>query len=114
MKYFVRALFYAAVAGVVYVSVLPAESLVETGVWDKLEHAGAYAALTLLGLTAYRSPKQAPLLAAALAALGAGLEVVQTFVPGRVGDPADAAANAAGVVLISLANFVIRNRRTIG
>ncbi len=95
-----RGLFYAGVIAVIWVSVVPADALVETGIWDKAEHAGAYALLALFGYVAYRSTTQRNRLSVSLVALGIALECVQTQVPGRVGDLGDALANTIGVVVI--------------
>ena len=68
---------------------------------DKVLHAGAYA--TLAGLLAYAAlPRGWPaLLAVALAATayGAGIEVVQTFLPRRTFDLLDLAANGVGAAV---------------
>jgi VanZ family protein len=107
-----RALFYAAVALVVCVSVLPADALWETDIWDKAEHASAYAFLALLGSLAYRSTGQRWKLAASLVALGVGLEIMQTQIPGRVGDFYDATANTVGVVLGLIATALAGSLRS--
>lgn len=94
-----RALFFAACVGVIWVSVLPADALVGPDLWDKLEHALAYGVLAFLGRAAYGGPRHPRRLLVGLGALGVGLEIAQRYVPGRVGDPADAFANVVGVVV---------------
>ncbi len=95
-----RRLFYVGVIAVIWVSVVPADALVEAGIWDKAEHAGAYALLALFGCVAYRTTAQRNRLAVSLVALGIALECVQTQVPGRVGDLGDVLANTIGVLLV--------------
>jgi hypothetical protein len=75
------------------VSFAPAAALPPTGVSDKLEHALAYAALTLWfePLTGRRGAA-----GLALAALGAAIEVLQPIVSDRLFERADIAANALG------------------
>ena len=106
-----RALFYSAVAAVIYVSVLPSEALVPTVFWDKLEHAAAYFVLGLLGAAAYRNPAHRLPLAVGLVTLGAALEIAQTQVPGRSGDIADCVANCVGVLLAIAAGESVRRLR---
>ena len=107
-----RALFYCAVAAVVYVSLLPSEALVPTVFWDKLEHAAAYCVLGILGYAAYRNPTHRLPVAIGLVALGAALELAQTQVPGRAGDLADAFANSVGVALALGADQTLRRLTT--
>lgn len=107
-----RAAFYLSVAAIVYVSVLPAQALIETGVWDKLEHAAVYGASTLIGLAAYREPRHVRPVAGGLIVLGIVLEIVQCVVPGRYGEVADASANAIGVAAILLGRFTLHRLRT--
>lgn len=68
---------------------------------DKVLHAGAYA--TLAGLLAYAAlPRGWPALvgvALAASAYGAGIEVVQAFLPRRTFDLLDLAANGIGATI---------------
>jgi hypothetical protein len=59
-------------------------------------HFGAYAALGALAVMGF-SGRWAAASAAALVAVGGGLELLQTLVPGREGEWRDVAANTAGV-----------------
>jgi VanZ family protein len=66
---------------------------------DKLAHVAGYAALTLqIGLGIRR---ERPVLSAGLVALivGGGLELAQSWVPGRSGSWGDFAANTLGVLV---------------
>jgi len=77
--------------------------------WDKIEHAGAYLGLTLLG--AYAFPRRLVRLAVGLFLGGIGVEVLQTTMAlGRQGDPADALANSIGIATGLLLALAIRER----
>lgn len=70
---------------------------------DKLLHAVGYAAVAYLFARARAADGGTPTAAALLAvvvatALGGGVEVLQSVVPGRTPSALDAAANAAGAV----------------
>ena len=94
-----RATFAIATLAVVVVSLLPIEELPSLDVWDKLEHAVAYALLALLGAVAWAGRARASaMIAVSLVGLGIVLEFLQAFVPGRTTDPADALANLVGTV----------------
>lgn len=100
------AVFLAACATVIWLSVAPTTAIPSVNLWDKLEHAGAYFGLALLGVwaTRVRSWK----LAAGLFALGVGVEIAQaTMGWGRQGDVLDAVANSVGIGLgLGLARVV--------
>jgi VanZ family protein len=88
---------------VVVGSLLPAPSsggaeLVALPHADKLVHALAYAVFAAAVAGALATRDWRAVLAAALlvVVVGTGLEVAQTFVPTRSGDPLDAVANALG------------------
>lgn len=88
-------LFALAACVVVYFTLQPGPSGTVFTWWDKLQHLGAYAALSLLAGLAARSWRQALLCALALAVAGYGLEILQSYV-GRSYDLADALANTLG------------------
>lgn len=101
------ALFGLACLAIVWLSAAPAEALPEVTLWDKLEHAVAYMALTLLGAWAF--PHRLTRLAASLFAFGVGIEILQSMMAlGRQGDPADALANTVGIVVGLLLTLAIR------
>ena len=81
------------------VSLLPREALPETGMWDKLEHAAAYAILCVIGVVSYPRKRARLALPIGLVLCGAALELLQSFVPGREASIADVIANAVGVVI---------------
>jgi VanZ family protein len=78
---------------------LPASGAFEPGV-DKLLHASGYAVLAGFA-AAWRGKRGVVLVGVvlAVAALGLGVEVLQTAVPGRTGTVGDAVANLAGAVV---------------
>ena len=92
-----RVAFWACLLGVVVLSLTPVQQLPPQvlNLWDKAQHAGGFAVLTLLGLWAY--PQRAVTLLAAMLALGAGIEVAQAATGWRYGDVADWLADAVGV-----------------
>jgi len=115
-------LFFACLAAVTVVSLLPAASLPDPGISDKLSHVVAYGVLSLLGLAAYPPPGGPPgaRMVIGLICYGALMEPLQTLSPGRTMDGADILANGVGVLagtLCSLAAAAIRRagcrRRTI-
>ena len=92
-----RVAFWACLLGVVVLSLTPVQQLPPQvlNLWDKAQHAGGFAVLTLLGLWAY--PQRAVTLLAAMLALGVGIEVAQSVTGWRYGDVADWVADAVGV-----------------
>lgn len=92
-----RVAFWACLLGVVVLSLTPVQQLPPQvlNLWDKAQHAGGFAVLTLLGLWAY--PQRAIKLLAAMLALGAGIEVAQAATGWRYGDVLDWVADAVGV-----------------
>lgn len=92
-----RVAFWACLLGVVVLSLTPVQQLPPQvlNLWDKAQHAGGFAVLTLLGLWAY--PQRAIKLLAAMLALGVGIEVAQSATGWRYGDVADWVADAVGV-----------------
>ena len=92
-----RVAFWACLLGVVVLSLTPVQQLPPQvlNLWDKAQHAGGFAVLTLLGLWAY--PQRAIKLLAAMLALGVGIEVAQSATGWRYGDVLDWIADAVGV-----------------
>jgi VanZ family protein len=86
---------------------------------DKWAHAAGYATLALavaFAVAARRSVGPAALGAVvlAVAAYGAGIEVVQATLPARSFDLADMAANATGALLAAAAWVLVGRRRSTG
>jgi VanZ family protein len=78
----------------------PAGALPATDIWDKLEHAGVFAGLAILGLVAFPERSSAGRLALGLIGFGSVCELLQIF-PGRDASLQDAIANAIGVLLVT-------------
>lgn len=82
---------------------------------DKWLHLATYATLALLLAFAAlaRTPRVLAAVVLLAAAYGGGIEAVQSFLPARTCDLADAAANAAGALLGAGAWYlaVVRRRR---
>lgn len=88
-------MFAAAALAVAWFSLRPNPGVPPATGWDKLDHAGAFALLALLGTlggVAARLP-----LGAALLGYGAAIEVAQAFIPGRSAEWGDVLADAIGV-----------------
>ncbi len=103
-----RLVFWCAVIAVGLVSLLPRETLPETGLWDKLEHAAAYAILCVIGVVSYPRRRTRMALVIGLVACGVALELLQSFVPGREASVADVIANTFGVVIGFAASMLTR------
>lgn len=93
-----QALGWTFVVAAIVASLLPVTSLPDAGVSDKLGHTVTYAFLTLWFCGVYPR-RAAPAVAAALLALGAGMEALQGLTETRRPEAADLLANAAGVLL---------------
>ncbi|MCF8503649.1 MAG: hypothetical protein K9G59_01935 [Caulobacter sp.] len=109
-----RIAVFALACGVIgALSVVPTATIPGMfSLWDKIEHAGAYFGLTLLG--AYAFPHRLVRLAISLLLGGIGVEVLQaTMAFGRQGDPADALANTIGIVVGLLLALAIRERNRV-
>jgi VanZ family protein len=87
---------------VVIGSLLPAASPVMVAVgrlhiWDKLQHFGAYLALSILPVMGFRDKRRGILAGLSMFVLGVLLELGQHFSPGRAVELGDVVANGAGV-----------------
>lgn len=100
------AVFVAACATIVWLSLTPTTALPSVNMWDKFQHAGAYCGLALLGAWSFRARSWR--LAAGLFALGVGVEIAQSTMGwGRQGDVLDALANSVGIALgLGLARLI--------
>ena len=109
-----KIVFCIGLVAVIALSLLPQETLPETGTWDKFNHALAYAVLAVSGGIGYKGLRSLLMAGLGLVVLGAGLELAQSVTPGRDGSIADAVANLVGVALGSLAlaatNTFLRDR----
>jgi VanZ family protein len=70
--------FWAAVAATLVMALLPKPPQLPLDPSDKIQHVVAFAALTLLGIAAYRRAPQLQI-ALGLGALGAAIELLQTI-----------------------------------
>lgn len=105
-------LFWACVAGVLVLSLLPVpEQLPSTG-WDKSNHLLGFGVLAFLGGLAY--PRQTLPVLAGLLTYGALIEVLQAMTPHRYAEWGDLLADALGVAVghlaLRLGSFLIRKR----
>jgi VanZ family protein len=86
-----------------------------SGAFQNAMHPVVYAGLAfwpgLALLRSGRGPAWLVLLALCLTAYGAGLEILQSFIPGRLGTFADTVSNALGSFLGVLAAWALRFRR---
>ncbi|WP_372017564.1 VanZ family protein [Pseudoxanthomonas sp. 10H] len=93
-------LWWLAVMVVVVLSLTPPPAVELPRHGDKVEHLLAYAVLAAAAVQVFRHGMPLWLAGAGLVGLGIGLEVAQgALTTTRMADPADAVANAAGVVL---------------
>lgn len=92
-----QAAFVAGLALLTYLSLMPQEKLPGLPLSDKLEHASAYALLTLAGAVAFRGGTYTRRVGLGLVGLGLVFEILQSLVPGRAGEFGDALANIIGV-----------------
>ena len=119
LKKLSRMVFFVGLLAVIALSVVPQWAIPDTGLSNKLDHLTGYAALAFAGGIAYRGARSLFVLAAGLLLLGAGLELVQAFLPDRIASGYDVLANLAGVALgsaaaISTHTFMNRRPRILG
>jgi VanZ family protein len=105
-----RLAFYAVAAAVATLSLMPGTALPPASIGDKAGHVVAYAGLGVLGAATARGAGGALLTLLGLATLGATLELLQTFSPGRSPELADALVNIAGACLGGGAVVLLRRQ----
>jgi len=98
---------------VVIGSLLPAASslMVAVGrlhIWDKLQHFGAYLALSFLPVIGFRDGRSGIVVGLSMFVLGVLLEAGQHFSPGRSVELGDVIANGAGVSCGALLGLPLR------
>ena len=98
-KQLTRIFFWLACIVFTAAALAPSEHLPELAhsIWDKAEHAAAFGVLYLLGHWVYT--RRRVVLVCSLLVFGAAIEVAQAATGWRMGDVADWAADAVGVVL---------------
>jgi VanZ family protein len=107
----IRILFGLAATVVAVLSLLPAHDLPKVAVSDKIEHAGAYFVLAILGGLGLRKRRGLLLLFILLCAMGGVIELLQAFSPGRSPDIFDALANGTGAAAGTLVALLFGFRR---
>ncbi len=95
--------FFIGLVAVIALSLLPQETLPETGLWDKWNHTLAYAVLALSGGIGFKGWRSLLVLGLGVVVLGGGLELAQSVIPDRDGSVTDALANFVGVAIGSVA-----------
>lgn len=102
---------YALATGVLlYLTLAPSKALPTVNLWDKAEHAIAWAVLAGTGLILF--PRQAERIAGYALAVGVLVEVLQWALPfGRDADWKDWAADAVGVAAAVAVFALLRRMR---
>jgi hypothetical protein len=98
----ILSLWAVLIGCVVIGSLLPAASpvMVALGrlhIWDKLQHFGAYLALSFLPVIGFRDRRRGLMAGLSMFLLGVLLEAGQHFSPGRAVELGDVLANGAGI-----------------
>lgn len=108
-----RAVFWALLLLVWVLSLMPVDRLPQVAfdVWDKAQHALAFAALGLAGWLAYGQHKWRVSLG--LLVCGALIEWAQSASGMRFGDPLDWLADAAGLLLAGAVWWGLRRWRLV-
>jgi VanZ family protein len=82
-------------------------------IWDKLQHFGAYLALSFLPVIGFRDKRRGIVVGLSMFVLGALLEAGQHFSPGRSVELGDVIANGAGVSCGALLGLPFRTLTTL-
>ncbi|KQP52325.1 hypothetical protein ASF41_23365 [Methylobacterium sp. Leaf111] len=93
-----RAAGWLCVGLLVWLSWIPADLEIRTGMAGQIEHAIAYCGTGAILAFAYQEPRRWRI-AAGLVMLAGVLEVGQLWVPGRTSQPIDFAASSVGAVM---------------
>ena len=109
----ILSLWAVLICCVVIGSLLPAASPVMVAIgslqiWDKLEHFGAYLALSFLPVIGFRDRRRGLMAGLSMFLLGILMETGQHFSPGRAVELGDVLANGAGVSCGALLGLPIR------
>jgi VanZ family protein len=105
---------WAVLIGCVVIgSLLPAASPVMVAIgclhiWDKLQHFGAYLALSFLPVVGFRDRRRGLMAGLSMFLLGVLMEAGQHFSPGRSVELGDVVANGVGVSCGTLLGLPIR------
>jgi VanZ family protein len=113
MRTFWRSAFFVTLGTLTWLLLAPADQLPRVGLWDKLSHALAFAALAMLIHAGWaRAPK--PALWATLLSYSLLMEVLQTLVPGRTFTMLDLLADAVGIAGYAVAARLLPGRLPLG
>lgn len=94
-----QVLLFVLTGVVLYLALTPAPPKQMDLGWDKLNHATAFAALTISGCFGFPSSRRTVLLLLlGVLALGGLIEILQAYVPGRSSDWFDVLADAVGML----------------
>ena len=109
----ILSLWVLLICCVVIGSLLPAASPVMTAIgrlhiWDKLQHFGAYLALSFLPVIGFRDRRRGLMAGLSMFLLGVLMEAGQHYSPGRAVELGDVIANGAGVSFGTLLGLPIR------
>ena len=109
----ILSLWSVLIACVIVGSLLPAASPVMVAIgrlqiWDKLQHFGAYLALSFLPVIGFRDRRRGLMAGLSMFLLGDLMEAGQHFSPGRAVELGDVLANGAGVSCGALLGLPIR------
>jgi len=88
--------FSVCLAVVLALSLMPQPTPVPPTVWDKTDHAMAFAVLAMLGCWSY--PERKPAVLLGLLAYGGLIELLQGLAGYRIADMVDVLADAVGVL----------------
>lgn len=95
--------FAIGLIAVTVLSLVPSDTLPSLDLWDKVEHAVAYAFLAATGCFGFGFGSRAPCaqlaVVLALTAMGGAIELVQPLAPGRTASFEDMLANVIGIAL---------------
>lgn len=101
------------VATVCYLAFTPTPPPLASAWWDKANHSLAFVVLTFVACLAFPRPWRGVwLVMLGLFALGAAIEVVQAFVPGRSCEWGDLLADSVGIVAGVLVTLPLRSAVT--
>ena len=109
----ILSLWVLLICCVVIGSLLPAASPVMAAIgrlhiWDKLQHFGAYLALSFLPVIGFRDRRRGLMAGLSMFLLGVLMEAGQHYSPGRAVELGDVIANGAGVSFGTLLGLPIR------
>lgn len=109
----IRAIFWLSVLGITVASMVPVVMLPPQAlnIWDKAQHAFAFAWLAVLGLLSY--PTHALRVALGLLVFGGAIELAQDATGWRFGEWVDLLADVVGICLGSAVWWLVCRRRAI-